>query len=395
MTQSELRNLLISLISGWENEVVEFKDANDNYSTNDIGKYFSALSNEANLRNITQAWLVFGIDNKTRKVIGSDYRKEPERLNGLKMQITEGTDPNVSLRNIHVLDHPDGRVVLFEIPAAPRGIPMAWKGHYYARAGESLVALNLAKLETIRNEEVQEDWSAKIVPNASFDDLDEKALATARRNFALKHANRFSEEEVNSWSLETLLDRAKVTRNGKITRTALLLLGKAESAHHLNPHPAQMTWKLIGEERAYEHFGPPFLLNSTALFKRIRNIQIRIVPYDSLLATEVAKYDRKVILEGLHNCIAHQDYTSNSRIIVTEYIDRLTLFNAGNFFEGEPEDYFYGEKTPSRYRNPMLATAMAELNMIDTMGYGIHDMFIKQAKRGFPLQDYDKVSDSV
>jgi ATP-dependent DNA helicase RecG len=32
---------------------------------------------------------------------------------------------------------------------------------------------------------------------------------------------------------------------------------------------------------------------------------------------------------------------------------------------------------------------MAELNMIDTMGYGIHDMFVRQARRYLPMPDYD------
>ena len=395
MIQAELNNLLAELLHSWENEVVEFKNGGSGFSTDDIGEYFSALSNEANLRHIDRAWLVFGVENKTRTVIGSNYRSEPDHLNSLKMQITRDTDPSVSLREIHVLNHPDGRVILFEIPAAPRGIPIAWKGHYYARSGESKVALSLDKLEEIRSEGRLEDWTAQIVPDATIQHLDPEALKVARQAFALKHANRFSREEVESWSIETFLDRAKVTRDGKITRATLLLLGKAEAAHLLNPHPVQMTWKLVGQERAYEHFGPPFLLNTTELYQRIRNIQLRIIPEGTLLGFDVSKYDKKVVFEGIHNCIAHQDYTLNSRIIVTEYVDRLTLFNAGYFFEGKPEDYIAGTKTPSRYRNMMLATAMAELNMIDIMGYGIHEMFMAQARRGFPLQDYEQQTDSV
>jgi ATP-dependent DNA helicase RecG len=60
-----------------------------------------------------------------------------------------------------------------------------------------------------------------------------------------------------------------------------------------------------------------------------------------------------------------------------------------HFFEGLPADYIAGTKTPKRYRNPFLAQAMAELNMIDTMGYGIHEMHLGQARRFFPMPDYD------
>ena len=389
MTPAELNSLLAQLITTWENEVVEFKQAGNDYDTNKIGEYFSALSNEANLRSADRAWLVFGISNKTRAVVGSDYRMETERLHSLKNQIAQATEPSITLREIHVLNHPQGRVVLFEIPPAPRGIPIAWKGHYYARAGESRAPLGLDKLDEIRQQTLQQDWTAQVITNATLSDLDEVAVRKARESFAQKYANRFATDEVMNWPLTTFLDRARLTQNGQITRTALLLLGKAESAYFLLPHPAQLTWKLEGQERAYEHFGPPFLINTTLLYQRIRNIQLRILPQDELIPIEVSKYNQKIVLEALHNCIAHQDYARNGRVVITEQPDRLIFENEGGFFEGQPDEYIQGDKTPRRYRNPFLTQAMAELNMIDTMGYGIHLMYRGQVQRYFPLPDYD------
>lgn len=389
MNQTELQSLLSGLLVSWENEVVEFKQAGNDYKTDKIGEYFSALANEANLRGQEKAWLVFGVNNKSREVCGSEYRPDEKRLQSTKMQIAENTEPSVTFRNIYELQHPQGRVVLFEIPEAPRGMPIAWKGHYYARAGESLTHLGLDKLDEIRQQTRSTDWSAQIVPDATFQHLNEQALQKARDSFARKYANRFPAKEVLVWPLTTFLDRAKLTQDSKITRTAILLLGKQEAAYLLSPHPAQMTWKLDGPERAYEHFGPPFLLNTTALYQKIRNIQLRILPNDALFAVEVSKYDQKVVFEALHNCIAHQDYTRNGRILVTEQPDKLIFENEGGFFEGKPEDYVAGDKTPRRYRNAFLAQAMAELNMIDTMGYGIYSMHLGQARRYFPMPDYD------
>lgn len=389
MNRPDLTQLLHSLIATWENEVVEFKQAGNDYSTDDIGKYFSALANEANLRGADCGWLVFGVNNKTRSVVGTDYRPQTERLHSLKMQIAENAEPRITFRDIHELAHADGRVLLFEVPAAPRGIPIAWKGHYHARAGESLTSLGLDKLDEIRRQTLAQDWTAQVIPGTTLDDLDEAAVRKARESFAQKYANRFQLGEVESWPLATFLDRARVTQNGEITRTALLLLGKAESAYRLSPYPAQLTWKLEGPERAYEHFGPPFLLSTTRLYQRIRNIQLRLLPQDELLPIEVSKYDQKIVLEALHNCIAHQDYTRNGRVVVTELPDRLVFENEGSFFEGQPDEYIQGDKTPRRYRNPALALAMVELNMIDTMGYGIHSIYTGQAKRYFPLPDYD------
>ena len=333
MNQSKLQVLLNSLITSWENEVIEFKQAGNDYSTDKIGEYFSALANEANLRGLDAAWLVFGVHNKTRKVVGSDYRLQLERLQSTKMQIAVNSEPSITFRNIHELQDANGRVILFEIPPAPRGMPISWKGHYYARAGESLTNLGLDKLDEIRQQTMFSDWSAQIIPDATISHLDETALHKARESFGRKYANRFSSDEILNWSLPVFLDRARLTQDRKLTRTALLLLGKPESAYVLSPHPAQMTWKLEGAERAYEHFGPPFLLNTSALYQKIRNIQLRILPDDALLAVEVAKYDQKVVLEALHNCIAHQDYTRNGRIIVTEQLDKLIFENEGSFFD--------------------------------------------------------------
>ena len=382
-------DFLEQLIAEWEGEIVEFKEASADFPTATIGKYFSALANEVNLQGADRGWLIFGVSDKTRSVVGTDYREDHERLQSLKNQIADGTEPKISFRNIHELHHPDGRVVLFDIPAAPAGMPISWNGHYFAREGESLSSLSLNKLDTIRKQFAIADWSAQVVSGATLGHLDEAALDQARESFSTKHANRLPPEEVKQWPLGTFLSRARITRDGKLTRAALLLLGKPDSAHLLLPHPAQMTWKLVGSEQAYEHFGPPFLLNTSELYQRIRNIQLRILPNDALIASEMSKYDRKVVLEALHNCIAHQDHSRSGRIVVTEMPDRLTFENEGNFFEGQPEDYAQGNKTPRRYRNPLLAHAMAELNMIDTIGYGIYEMHMSQARRYFPMPDFD------
>lgn len=389
MDRQELQGQLDQLIAAWESEVVEFKQAGKDYDTDKIGEYFSALANEANLRGAARAWLIFGVSNKARVVVGTDYRPESERLHSLKMQLAQGTEPSITLRQIHELHHPAGRVLLFEIPTAPRGMPIAWKGHYHARAGESLTPMGLDKLDEIRQQTLVADWTAHRIPEATFAHLDEGAMHVARQAFAKKYANRFRLEEVDAWPVQTFLDRARLTQEGQLTRTALLLLGKAEAAHWLLPHPAQLTWKLEGGERAYQHFGTPFLLSTTSLYRQIRNLQVRVLPDDSLLPVEVSKYDQRVVLEALHNCIAHQDYTRNGRVVVTEQPDRLVFENEGHFFEGAPADYVSGEKTPRRYRNPFLVQAMTELNMIDTMGYGIHEMHLGQARRYFPMPDYD------
>ncbi|MFT0847472.1 RNA-binding domain-containing protein [Actinomycetaceae bacterium L2_0104] len=389
MTQEELRTLLDRLLSGWENEVVEFKEGGAGYSTSDIGKYFSALANEANLHGVTAGWLVFGVRNRDRLIVGTGFRQTAEELQMLKNQIANGTETHASFREIHELNTEYGRVLLFEIPPAPRGIPVAWNGHYFARNGESLGSLSLGKSDEIRSQDVGNDWSAGVVLNATVDDLDPEALEAAREAFHTRRRSRISREEIASWSTEDFLEKARLTTWGGITRATLLLLGRPESTHLLSPLLAEITWRLVGEERVYEHFSPPFVLATSKVYERIRNYNIRMMQPGTLIQTEVQKYEKASVMEAIHNCVAHADYGTGARIVVQEYPDRIVLQNSGPFIEGVPEDYVLRNRVPRTYRNPFLVKAMVELNMIDQLGSGISSMTRSQAHRFLPLPDYD------
>jgi ATP-dependent DNA helicase RecG len=104
---------------------------------------------------------------------------------------------------------------------------------------------------------------------------------------------------------------------------------------------------------------------------------------------ELTQYDPWVIREALHNCIAHQDYGLRGRIQVVETPDALLLTNVGGFLPGRVETVIEQDAPLEIYRNPFLAEAMVNLNMIDTQGGGIKRMFMKQRERFFPMPDYD------
>ncbi|MCH5510513.1 ATP-binding protein [Pseudomonas syringae] len=242
------------LASSGESEVVEFKEAKNGYDFSKLGKYFSALSNEANLKGVPSAWLVFGVRDNLQ-VVGSQFREAFKDLQSLKKEVADKVSQRLSFIDIHTVLHPDGRVLLFEIPAAPQGLPVTWEGHYYGRDGESLGPLSLEEIERIRGQNRPQDWSAGICPGASLADLSTEAIALARREFATKHPKMAA--ELPAWSDETFLNKSKLTIQGQITRTAILLLGKPEAAHWLNPASPTISWILKdrdGSERDYQHF---------------------------------------------------------------------------------------------------------------------------------------------
>ena len=370
-----------------EDEVVEFKKAENSFDFDDLGKYFSALSNEANLRDKGFAWLVFGVHDKTREILGTTYKNGMKSLQKLKYDLSQHTTDRNTFRDIHELEVEGKRVLMFQIPAAPRGIPMAWQGHFYARRGESLAALDMNKYEEIRRQTSDFDWSKQIADGATIADLDEKAIRKAREGYKEHYPNQ--KKEVDSWSDEVFLNKAKITIDGKITHAAILLLGKPESLHFIN-HIGEIVWRLAGKDNVGQVFTIPFLLTTTEVMRKIRNYPFKIFPKNSFLPGEGMKYDSEVILEALHNSIAHQNYLENQRIIVIERENELEFRNCGGFFDGTYEDYITGERIPRKYRNQFLAQAMANIKMIDTEGFGIHKMFVSQKERWLPMPDYDK-----
>jgi ATP-dependent DNA helicase RecG len=115
MESAALHALLHQLLAAWENEVVEFKEASKDYKTAEIFQYFSALSNEANLRGANSAWLVFGVRNKDKQIVGTDFRLQHDHLHSLKQQVKQSTG-SISFREIHELMVDGKRVLLFETP---------------------------------------------------------------------------------------------------------------------------------------------------------------------------------------------------------------------------------------------------------------------------------------
>lgn len=389
MTEQDLHILLEELVKQpREQQWLEFKLNKGSINNDTIGEYISAMSNGATVANKPFGYLVWGVEDTTHKIVGTNFSfaAAKEGNQDLELWLRNLCIPKINFE-LFEFTYNGLHITLIRIPAA-KGQPTHFKKIPYIRIGSNKTDLrNFPDLIRIIYN-TQDDWSAQIIEMAGLSDLDPEALKVAREKFKEKNTRTDFAATIDSWDDATFLDKAKITINGKITNTAIILLGKEESSHYLLPAMAQITWKLEGEEKGYEHFGVPMLINTTKVMQRIRNIKYKFFPDNELLATTVNKYETRSILEALHNCIAHQDYSLHSRIIVTEKVDRLIFSNAGSFYEGSPDDYTGGEKTPERYRNSFLAHAMVNLGMIDTLGYGIHTMVLAQRNRFFPLPDY-------
>ena len=221
-----------------ETEWLEFKS--NRYEAQLLGEYLSALANSACLLGKPRAYLVFGIEDGTHAVVGTTFDPHNEMGKGnqlLPIHLSLRLQPNAGFET-YVVTYDGRRIVLMEIHPAP-GRPVKFDGKAYVRDGTSKTELSRYPERERQIWQRQTDWSAQICERASLADLHPQAVAKARLEFSIKHPRWAGEME--EWSDETFLNKAKVTIQGGITNAGLLLLGHAESAALLSPAVARIS----------------------------------------------------------------------------------------------------------------------------------------------------------
>ena len=395
---AEYYEILEILMQRWEYEIVEFRAAKSSYDTDKIGRYFSAISNEANLRQQQYGWLIFGVgeQSKIKKIVGTAYKKgDNSLLERFKYEISRDTANGMTFYDIieifPIVNGKEYRVLMFKIPAAATGIPTDWKTNYYERAGESLVPLKQYKIDAIRSQE-RRDWSKQVVEQATIEHLDKDAVALAREKYKEKMNQEHISAEVDAMSDEQFLTKIKLMINGKITHAGMLLLGNSDYDYMFQSAPSIM-WRLYGADnmdRDYAIFKIPFINVVDKVFAKVRNLTYRYMPNQmTLFPMETEQYDSWLMRELLNNCIAHTNYQLGGRIYVNEFEDRLKFTNPGDFIPQKIENVLEASYSPPFYRNQLLAESMAAFHMIDTATLGIRRAYNIQKAKYFPMPDYN------
>jgi len=396
----EYYEILENLMQRWEYEIVEFKEAKGGYDTDKIGRYFSAISNEANLRQQQYGWLVFGVgegrEAKAKKIVGTAYKKgDNSLLERFKYEISRDTTNGMTFYDIieifPIVNGKEYRVLMFKIPAAATGIPTDWKTNYYERAGESLVPLKQYKIDAIRSQE-RRDWSKQVLEQAGIEHLDKDAIALAREKYKEKMNQEHISEEVDAMSDEQFLTKLRLMINGKITHAGMLLLGNSDYDYMFQSIPSIM-WRLYGADnmdRDYAIFKIPFINVVDKVFAKVRNLTYRYMPNQmTLFPMETEQYDSWLMRELLNNCIAHANYQLGGRIYVNEFEDKLKFTNPGDFIPQKIENVLEASYSPPFYRNQLLAESMVAFHMIDTATLGIRRAYNIQKAKYFPMPDYN------
>ena len=351
-----------------ETEVVEFKRAENSFSDSDLGQYFSALSNEANLKGQECAWLVFGVDNRSHALTGSNYKPSRASLDEMKKKVGDQTTGRITFDEIYELTVEGRRVVMFQIPAAPRGLPVAYQGHYYGRDGESLVALNLHEIELIRAQAKAGD----------FEMLAARSNLTAEQVFDLLDVDGFYEvldkdvPQSKNAVMKVLEEYGFVKRCGglyDVTNMGALLIARQLRDFPMLEGRRVIVRRYMGSNNrtlTMEQYWPDaYAVGFDKLLDFIvdNSSEEVIVGRREMLPV----YPKVAIRELLANALVHQDFLIGGMPITVEiFSNRLTITNPGNSLN----DVKRLIDLPPHSRNEKLAQVMFLLHICEKRGSG-------------------------
>ena len=356
-----------------EDEHLEFKEAKTNFNFETLVKYCVALANEGGGR------MILGVTDKLpRAVVGSRAFPNLERT---KAGLIERLQLRVDVAEIQ---HPNGRVLVFQIPTRPIGVPIQHKGAYWMRGGEDLIPMTPDQLQRIFAE-ASPDFSSEICTPARLDDLDLTAVDVLRQLWQRKSPD----QDIASRPVEQLLADAELIVDGEVTYAALILLGTRKA---LGKYLAQA--ELIFEYRSDEVPGPaaerhefrqgflPVLDEIWRLINQRNDLQHF---QQGLFIWDVPTFNERVVREAVLNAVSHRDYRHVGSIFVRQYPRRIELVSPGGFPVGITPENILRQQNP---RNRRIAEVLSKCGLVERAGQGFDRIFRECIQQSKPLPDF-------
>lgn len=319
-------------------EMKNLKNSFNGKEGNDVLSYVSAIA------NMEGGELVIGVKDQTLDIVGTDL--SALTFNGFAATPLTATFKlveqcvNLSSEGLHIeefiTDDTHKTVWIIHIPKHQPRRPVYAHRKAWQRIADSLVEMTQERMQRILSEPsaVFGDWTANIIEDATIDDLDPDAIRMAREKYTERHERRA--KEIEGWDDATFLNKAKITRAGKITNAAIILLGREESEHFLSPAVCVIRWKLIAKEdknKDFRNFHVPMIKSVEEITTGyIRNNNYVYTVSGNIFPENMMRYDVFTLREPICNAIGHQDYGMGARIELLEYEDeKLVIQNYGQF----------------------------------------------------------------
>ena len=367
----------IDILQTWmnskEDEHLEFKEAKKNFHFETLVKYCVALANEGGGR------MILGVtDKQPRKVVGTQIFPDLEKTKA-------GLIERLRLRmDVEEIQHPNGRVLVFQVPSRPIGMPMQYKGAYWMRGGEALIPMTPDLLQRIFAESGP-DFSAEICTSAQLDDLDPNAVEVLRQLWQRKS----SDQDISTRPVEQLLSDAELLVDNQVTYAALILLGTRKV---LGKYLAQA--ELVFEYRSNEVPGPAaerhefrqgFLTVLDEIWRLINQRNDLQHFQQGFFIWDVPTFNERVVREAVLNAVSHRDYRHGGSVFVRQYPRRIEIVSPGGFPPGITPDNILRQQNP---RNRRIAEVLGKCGLVERAGQGFDRIFRECIQQSKPLPDF-------
>jgi ATP-dependent DNA helicase RecG len=337
--------------------------------------YVTALCNEEGGR------LVIGMsDNYPHEVIGTNQNLDS--IGELESNIYRDTGIRPK---VYELYENLKRVLVIEVPSRPAGKVFKFEDVALMRVGEELKPMSdEVYLKIIQEQEP--DFSQQICEGLRISDLDDKAIVLLKEKYSIKQNN----PQFKLLSNEQILSDLELSKSGKLTNAALILLAKKEILQERIPQA-----KVMLEYRNFEsqipfdnriEFIEPFFILIDELWKTI-NLRNGSFPIqDGAYIFNVPYFNEEVIRESINNAISHRDYRRTSEIVIKQFPQRLDVINAGGFPVGVTLENLI--KIPSTPRNRLLADILQKTGIVERSGQGVDKIYYNTLSEGKAEPDY-------
>ena len=356
-----------------EGEHLEFKEAKHNFHFEKLVKYCAAMANEGG------GTMILGVTDKPpRRVVGSQAFDEIERTKA-------GLIERLRLRvEVDAVRHPDGRVLVFQVPPRPIGMPIALEGAYWMRGGEDLVPMTPDQLKRIFDESGP-DFTAEACPGANLEDLDPLAIEQFRQRWLRKSGN----QALAGLSVQQLLTDAELIHSKGVTYAALILLGTHQA---MGRYLAQA--EVVFEYRSTEAAGPAsqrieyrqgFLAYYDKLWETI-NLRNDLQHFqDGLFMLDVPTFSEAATREAILNAVGHRDYRNQGSVFIRQFARRLEIVSPGGFPPGISVENIIDRQSP---RNRRIVDNFARCGLVERAGQGFNRIYEETIRQSKPLPDF-------
>lgn len=233
------------------------------------------------------------------------------------------------------------------------------------------------------------DFSAQIVPDADYSDLDDVERERLR-GIIRSYLGEPALLELDNEELDKALRLATI-ENGKLVPTfcGMLLIGKRESLMRCIPTAEATVQVMNGTSISVNE---SFTLPVLAAFEKIksyfdaRNTEAEID--EGLFRISVFDYDKRAFREALVNAFCHRDYTMMGRVRFLLDDDGMTISNPGGFIEGVTLENLLTVEPHGR--NTALADALKRIGLAERTGRGVDRIFEGSLLYGKALPDYSE-----